>query len=170
MCRTIFPFGGPIVIIELESVFAREGEKKEINYEFSIDDENIITPVKVVGSVFNRTGIVYLEAHAGFDYSTSCARCSRPLLRHARVPVNHILVSHLDDEDADEMYVIVENMHFNPDEVVQEDIYLAIPTRFLCKEDCKGLCPICGKDLNDGPCDCKKPTDPRWDALKDLLN
>lgn len=157
------------MFIELEAVFAREGEKKDINCEFSMEDDGFVTPVRVVGSVVNRTGIVYLDARAGFDYSTSCARCGKPLLRHAHVPIHHILVSHLDDENDDDDYIIVDNMRFDLDGLVREDIYLALPSRFLCKDDCKGLCPVCGKDLNNGECGCEKPTDSRWDALKELF-
>ena len=157
------------MFLELEAVFAREGELKEINYEFSLQDDGFVTPVSVAGRVVNKTGIVYLEARAGFDYSTSCARCGKPILRHASVPIRHILVSHLDDENDDDDYIIVYNMRFDLDGLVTEDIYLALPPRFLCKEDCKGLCPYCGKDLNEGECGCKKPTDPRWDVLKDLF-
>lgn len=157
------------MFIELEAVFAREGEKKEIDYEFSIEDDGFVTPIKTEGIVVNRTGIVYLEARAGFDYSTSCARCGKQLLRHAHVPIRHILVSHLDDENDDDDYIIVDNMRFDLDELVREDIYLALPSRFLCGENCKGLCPLCGKDLNDGECGCTEPADPRWDALKELF-
>ena len=55
------------------------------------------------------------------------------------------------------------------DEVVKEQILLAVPTRMLCREDCKGICPECGTDLNKGECACKKDDiDPRWAALKNL--
>jgi uncharacterized protein len=55
------------------------------------------------------------------------------------------------------------------DELVREQILLALPTRHLCGEECKGLCPACGADLNAGRCGCEqKETDPRWAALADL--
>jgi uncharacterized protein len=55
------------------------------------------------------------------------------------------------------------------DELVREQVLLALPTRALCGEDCKGLCPVCGEDRNREACACE-PTevDPRWAALKDL--
>ena len=55
------------------------------------------------------------------------------------------------------------------DELVMEDSYLSFPTRFLCKVDCKGLCPYCGQALNEGDCGCRKPVDPRLAALQELL-
>ncbi len=55
------------------------------------------------------------------------------------------------------------------DELVREQILLALPTRTLCREECKGLCPECGANLNAGECDCaQKEIDPRWAALADL--
>ena len=55
------------------------------------------------------------------------------------------------------------------DEMVKEQILLAVPTRMLCREDCKGICPECGTDLNVGECKCvKDDIDPRWAALKNL--
>ena len=43
-------------------------------------------------------------------------------------------------------------------------------TKFLCSEDCKGLCPRCGKNLNLGPCGCRKEPDPRFAVLEQLLD
>ena len=55
------------------------------------------------------------------------------------------------------------------DELVREQIVLAIPSRRLCREECKGLCPTCGADLNAGRCACEqREVDPRWSALADL--
>jgi uncharacterized protein len=60
-------------------------------------------------------------------------------------------------------------MRLNLDELVEEDVNLALPTKYLCKDDCKGLCSSCGKNLNNGQCDCKAPIDPRMEALLQLL-
>lgn len=53
--------------------------------------------------------------------------------------------------------------------ILREQILLALPMDALCREDCKGLCPVCGKDLNQAACGCEqKPADPRWAALKNV--
>lgn len=160
----------PVLLIDLLPVFDKEGERIELDYRFHPDDESFATPVSVTGAVENRTGIVRITATAKFDYAAACARCNKPLLRHATVPVRHILVPELTDEDDSDEYIVVEDRKLDVDALVSEDVYLSIPYRLLCKPDCKGLCSICGADLNEGPCSCEKPTDPRWDALKDLLN
>ena len=57
------------------------------------------------------------------------------------------------------------------DELVREQLLLALPTRALCTEECKGLCPVCGADLNADACGCDtKEIDPRWEALKAMRN
>ncbi len=54
-------------------------------------------------------------------------------------------------------------------EAVRQYILMAIPIKALCKEDCPGLCPTCGKNLNEGKCDCPDDdTDPRWSKLAEL--
>ncbi len=55
------------------------------------------------------------------------------------------------------------------EDVLREQILLAVPLKVVCREDCKGLCPQCGQNLNQGACSCEsKPPDPRWDALRGL--
>ncbi|MGH9617972.1 MAG: DUF177 domain-containing protein, partial [Acidobacteriaceae bacterium] len=53
------------------------------------------------------------------------------------------------------------------EDVLREQILLALPAKSLCREDCKGLCPECGRNRNTAPCDCAAAsTDPRWNRLK----
>jgi uncharacterized protein len=60
--------------------------------------------------------------------------------------------------------------YFVLDDLVREAIILSLPLKPLCSEECKGLCPICGTDLNKSHCHCViEKTDPRWDMLKGLL-
>lgn len=64
---------------------------------------------------------------------------------------------------------VYEDEAIDLDELVREQVLLAIPTRALCTEDCKGLCPVCGQNRNEQPCECEaQDVDPRWGALKDI--
>jgi len=70
-------------------------------------------------------------------------------------------------DDVDFSFYEGDRVHL--DEIIAEQMVLAEPMKHLCREECKGLCQICGKDLNEGPCNCSKErTDPRWAALKNL--
>jgi uncharacterized protein len=53
-------------------------------------------------------------------------------------------------------------------DIVREHVLLGLPMSPVCREDCRGLCPQCGAELNLGPCGCTAPRDPRWNALGDL--
>jgi len=56
------------------------------------------------------------------------------------------------------------------DEIIKQLIYLSLPMKSLCNDDCKGICPYCGVNLNNEICQCERNlTDPRFDKLKDLL-
>jgi uncharacterized protein len=81
----------------------------------------------------------------------------------------HTLVVALESGEND-AFLEVPNMRLNLDELVEEDVNLALPSKYLCDEDCKGLCMKCGKNLNDGQCNCKKDVDPRFAALLSLLD
>ncbi len=55
------------------------------------------------------------------------------------------------------------------EDALREQVLLAVPLKTICREDCKGLCPHCGKNLNEGACSCSDEVeDPRWAALKDI--
>ena len=67
-------------------------------------------------------------------------------------------------------FVVVPDDQLDLDQLLTEDILLDVPSKFLCSPGCKGLCPTCGKNLNQGPCGCERDTvDPRLAVLKDLL-
>ena len=73
-----------------------------------------------------------------------------------------------ENDDYDD-YIVVENNVLDLDELVNEECQLFLPAKMLCKEDCKGLCQKCGKNLNYEKCECAKEIDPRLAALSDLL-
>lgn len=72
----------------------------------------------------------------------------------------------------DDPALLIDNHHdLHMADVIREYLLLALPMKPLCREDCKGLCPHCGHNLNEGPCDCNSDTvDERWNTLAVLLN
>ena len=104
--------------------------------------------------------------------SLQCDRCLKAVERELDKSFEHILVTELSNEDDEEYeYIVCADGTLDLTELVRTDLMLELPTKVLCKEDCRGLCPKCGKDLNLGSCDCKtKDIDPRWQALSDLFS
>lgn len=160
--------------IELEPVFNNEGYSREVNFTLDMSDcyfnggFPFNDSVVISGEVKNSTGIVSLVASAEFTLNLTCDRCASEFERTFSIPIEHVLVTELNDEDNDD-FIVVDSFHYDVEPLVNEDILLSLPMKVLCREDCVGICHRCGKDLNDGPCDCGRDYDPRWDALQQLL-
>lgn len=126
-------------------------------------------PVRVTGEIVSRAGVVQLSAQAVFTFEGRCDRCLIGYSRQYTVPLEHILVAALENEDSD--FILLEDYRLPLDDLVEADILLELPYKSLCREDCRGLCPQCGKNLNEGLCGCTNKTeDPRLAVLKQLLN
>ena len=158
------------MFIALENLFNGGIRSIPLDCEFDFSSQEFggvfpfTTPVTLKGEIKNTAGIVTVEAKINFVLETCCDRCAAEVKLPFEVDMEHGLVSSLNDEENDD-YILVENMKLDIEELTSEDIYLALPGKILCKEDCKGVCATCGADLNEGPCGCKKEIDPRWAAL-----
>jgi uncharacterized protein len=74
----------------------------------------------------------------------------------------------LEERDLDLSFY--EGDHISLTELIRDQLLLVLPVKPLCRPDCAGLCPSCGKDLNEGPCNCTHESiDPRLAALQQLL-
>lgn len=161
--------------IQLEQIFNIEGSKKEFDHSFVpdyalSDDISLDTPgVAISGKIENNTGIVSLSATASFSATVVCSRCAEEYKKDFKLYFEHLLANNLVNDENDD-YIVVENSVLDLDALICEDIVLSLPNKFLCREDCKGLCSKCGENLNDGPCGCKKDVDPRMAALLQLLD
>ena len=163
------------MILNLKEVFLQEGSKKAFEYSFSMSDIDIsgvypfVSPIMVKGEALNRAGLVDVNFDVSFTYNRPCDRCFKDVSRELNYQFNHRLVDSLQGDDNDD-YIEVPDYTLDVDNCVQTDIILNLPVKFLCKADCKGICPKCGKDLNDGECDCQaEEIDPRLEVLKELL-
>lgn len=125
-------------------------------------------PVAVSGTVRNTAGILELELTARTTLDAVCDRCGKAFLQEKEVPYGCMLAEELQNEDNDEI-VLLEDGCVDVEDLARTAFILGMDTKTLCSEDCKGLCPRCGADLNLGPCSCKKEADPRLAVLAKLL-
>ena len=131
--------------------------------------------MKVKGDITNTAGYMRMSLTMSVDYSTSCARCLTPVngqfsLSLEKTVAPKKLLSDLDEDKLDD-YAIIEDGFLDLDEQLRDQMEMEFPSRFLCKDDCKGLCQRCGKNLNEGKCDCpEKEIDPRLLPLQKLLD
>ena len=127
-------------------------------------------PVKAEGTVRNTAGVLVMTGQITTRIHGICDRCASPFDRDIRFPINVVLVTEMaDEENEDEWVFPLEGDSADLDDIVRTVFVLNLDSKLLCKEDCKGLCHHCGKNLNEGPCNCQKELDPRFAALKQLL-
>ncbi len=161
--------------INVEKIFKTEGLSS--NYAFSLDLSNcefwgeypFKTPIEVTANISNRAGMVVLTTHATVRFETDCARCTKGVVLDIPVDTENYVVTEYENEDDNSM-IVAEDYIIDLAEIAEFAVITSAPMKVLCKDDCKGLCPKCGKDLNEGKCNCpEKETDPRLAILKKLL-
>lgn len=127
------------------------------------------SPVQISGEVSNESGVLRLKGTIKTIYSTACARCLKPLDILLTAETDMILSDDPETEEEDDLFVLTGDS-VDPADVLVPALILQVQMTYLCKEDCKGLCPHCGADRNVTDCGCeKKQIDPRFAALHALL-
>jgi uncharacterized protein len=119
---------------------------------------------------------IRLRAAYHGDFELLCARCVEPVPTPLTGDFDLIFRPQAADAESGERAITLdeteigyyEESGLSLEDVVREQVLLSLPTRTLCKEDCKGLCPRCGQNLNLEPCTCNTASDPRWNALAGL--
>ena len=128
-------------------------------------------PVKAEGMVRNTAGVLVMTGEITTCIHGTCDRCATAFDREINLPINVVLVTEMaNEENEDEWVFPLEGDSADLDDIVRTVFVLNLDSKLLCKEDCKGLCHRCGTNLNDGPCNCQKELDPRFAALKQLLD
>ena len=127
-------------------------------------------PIRVTGQVRNEAGVLVLTATLDTVLHCVCDRCAVPFDQPFHRAVEAILVTELmHEENEDDWTFLLKGDAVDLDEIITTAFVLNVESKFLCSPDCKGLCAVCGKNLNDGPCDCRPEPDPRLAVLKQLL-
>lgn len=162
-------------IVELAEPFLAES--------FVVPDERVTLVAPVTGRlrfVRDHAGVL-VQGRLATEVALDCARC----LASTQAPVAFELEEHFrptiqlpegppilrDPNEEDEPATDIDSHHvLDLSSVIEQNILLNLPLHPLCRPDCRGLCQICGQDLNEGPCECEAPSDPRWDALRALLS
>ena len=137
------------------------------NLDFPSVKEYLHPPV-ADGLIYNEAGILHLQGTITADMLCICDRCGQEFQSIKETSVNTILVEE-ESTDNPELFVL-EGTEIDMQEVLSTCLILDMETKFLCREDCKGLCARCGRNLNLGPCNCGKEIDPRFAVLEQLLD
>ena len=161
----------------LSEIIDRPGES--ISYSTVVDLSDlqygtsypVTEPVLASGTVRNTAGVLVMKGLITTCIHGTCDRCAAVFDREMEIPIDAVLVTELaNEENEDEWVFPLEGDSADLEDIVRTTFVLNMDSKLLCSDDCKGLCCRCGKNLNDGPCDCRKEIDPRLAALKQLLN
>ncbi len=134
----------------------------------------------VVENRGHREQIADIRIRAAYQghFEVLCARCVEPVATPLSGNFDLIFRPQAADAESGERAITLdeteigyyEESGLSLEDVVREQVLLSLPSRTLCKEDCKGLCPRCGQNQNLETCTCDTTTDPRWNALAGLAS
>ncbi|MDE6992731.1 MAG: DUF177 domain-containing protein [Lachnospiraceae bacterium] len=176
------------MLVNLTDVFTNEGQVQELEVPYDADaftnhfgtfQIREKSPVALRLSNIGRSKAL-IQGNARFTFALACDRCLRDVDYTFDLSFDRVVVSpeytdggmeckdSVDDEDSSEL---MEGYHLNVDELIKNELLLNWPLKVLCREDCRGICKTCGRNLNDGGCGCDDfVPDPRMAAIKDLFN
>jgi len=170
------------LIINVGRIRNNIGASVDFSFDFSNDDlPDINWQMKegctAEGKIVNEDGILVLTAKVKGEVSTICDRCLKEMDLPLEFDMEEKMVYVLDTkrfgslplDEVEEEYIIFKKDDIDFAYLLQENILTNLPSKVLCDEDCKGLCPKCGKNLNEGNCNCQtKKIDPRFAILAKL--
>ena len=144
------------------------GGRKKVSLELEHHDLEFVNrkieiekPIQLELEIFNTRDSFAVEGTLKAELILSCSRCLKKYSSPVELDISEdVLKSEMEDEE--ELYL---------DEIIVDNIILSLPMKPLCSDDCKGICPECGQNLNEGECDCEvEALDPRLAKLKDFYN
>ena len=177
------------MLINLTDVFTSEGKVKNISarydqesFRYMGNDYPVSDKSDVSLTLTNiGTGCVLVEGKLELTLTIPCDRCLQSVNVPLSVAFTHQVLSP-DIEDAaskeisndasfDDEQNFVSGYELDTDALINNEILINMPVKVLCREDCKGICPVCGHNLNEGECGCDRfVPDPRMAAIKDIFN
>ncbi|MBE7013003.1 MAG: DUF177 domain-containing protein [Ruminococcaceae bacterium] len=161
--------------IDVSKIVKSDGATMDVSADIAIGSINFngqeyvfLSPFKVKGIIKNSDGSLHLDAHVTARFSTLCARCLQEIERSFEFDMSEDYTSSPVEEDS--LFLPIVSNTVDLAVAVEDNFCTSLPIRFLCSDDCKGLCHICGMNHNTGTCDCDTTEiDPRLAVLKDFL-
>ena len=148
--------------------FSTSVDLRDLRYGncFPVDE-----PVEAEGSVRNTAGVLVMTGNIHTTIHGVCDRCASDFAQDVEFPIDVVLVTELsNDENEDEWVFPLEGDSADLEDIVRTVFVLNMDSKLLCKPDCKGVCGGCGRNLNHEDCSCQKELDPRFAALRQLLD
>ena len=154
------------MLLGLSEIMDRPGASVAFSVDVDLSDLRygnsypVTEPVKAEGQVRNTAGVLVMTGLISTTIHGTCDRCATDFHREENFPIDVVLVTELaNEENEDEWVFPLEGDSADLDDIVRTVFVLNLDSKLLCKEDCKGLCPKCGTNLNTGTCTCQEGDD-----------
>ncbi|HOP75390.1 MAG TPA: DUF177 domain-containing protein [Bacillota bacterium] len=126
-------------------------------------------PARIEGKVTNTGEGFLVEANLSFTYEANCSRCLEPFQTTQNLQIKEEFVPNYNQVEDDSVFTFQGDI-IDLEDCINEQVILALPMKFLCDADCRGICPMCGINLNQRQCECTvQDIDPRLEKLRSLL-
>ena len=160
--------------LNIASVLKNDGASKDFSGEIVLGKVDYMgsildfkEPLSVAGKVLNIGGTIEISAVITGRFTTECSRCGAPVAEEFSADLFESLEN--DFSDIDEECISVQGNVIDISGSIDACIFANLPMQSLCREDCKGLCPECGINLNEKECNCDTTVyDPRFAIFRNL--
>ena len=162
------------MILNVNRLLHTPGASQDFHFEMDLSDlefggeKPVVRPVVVDGRVYNQAGVLLCELQASTTLRCVCDRCMEEFDAPKSASFSCVLAQEKQDMENDDI-VLLDHDEVDLADPAGTAFILDMDTKTLCSEDCKGLCPGCGVNLNREACRCKKQVDPRLAKLAQLL-
>lgn len=159
------------IVIDLTENIANVGQTLSFTGEFMLPNELLPYPNALLVKVATDFDVTFTNPNVNVSgiiacfVRGNCDRCLRDIDVKINIPFNQTFYK--DEAEEDDQYVYTSSL-LDVTQAVSDEIVLSLPMSLLCKEDCKGLCPKCGCDLNERQCDCDTSRENPFSVLKNL--
>ena len=165
------------MLIDLSDIIKDYGGKLKISEQFKMQDTCFLgedfsfeAMCNFDGFILNNTKSLELNATVSGKAQVHCARCGKPITVDVEFPISEILIREDAAYTQDEDVVIYSGNEIELDEIITNSFLKNVSGKYLCSDDCKGLCPHCGINLNESSCSCQDDIiDPRWEKLAEIM-
>ena len=165
------------MLLGLGEIINRPGESISFSERVDLSDLRYGTsypvsePVLAVGTVRNTADVLIMKGTITTCLHGVCDRCAADFTRDVEIPIDVVLVDELPNEENEDEWVFpLEADAADLEDIVRTVFVLNMDSKLLCKPGCKGICCRCGRNLNSQQCTCQKEVDPRFAALRQLLD
>lgn len=174
--KNLLFFRANYIMVNISDLINKKTNKKDIDVILDLKEFNdnyetykVLEPIRVKATLTKQGDIISLLGVISGKIQLACSRCLENFSYELQLELQEKLTNNSENKDDELIFINNDNLELT--EIVENNIIMSLPIQRLCKKDCKGLCQVCGTNLNKNSCDCENPDiDPRLAGLKDLFS